>query len=327
MRSFVAVAKRGRGRVKEPEEVEIREYVPRDAPLIVKAAEETRALDPGAPHLDAPRWRYVLADPNADPEVHFRVAQTPSGRIAGFGYRFDPPRVDGGNYRAVIVVVHPDFRRRGIGHALFEATYGEANEDDDDWFVTSTVDDRSPGGWPFAKSLGFKKAQHLAVMSRDLPGRPLLEPDNDIRIEPFVGVTAWRDWAAIHNEAFAGDPEAIRHDALVLEDNKPDGFRPDHVRFAKSEGNQRIGYLFLRETTDCGYIESIAVRTDTRGQGVGTALMISALGYLIERGHSRCELAVDEGNVAALKMYSRLHFEELGRRLHLRRDGKAPRRK
>ena len=249
------------------------------------------------------------------------------GGLLGVAYRFDPPRPEGGSYRAAFVVVHPKWRRKGIGRALYEAICGDdAGAGDPGWYLTSTIDDASADAWPFAKALGFKKAQSLLVMERELPGRPLHEPDSDARIERFLGATAWQDWADIHNAAFQDVPFAVRHDADSLENNRPDDFRPEHVHFAKL-GGKRVGYLFLRETTTGGYVESIGVLPDMRGQGVGTALLVAALEYLVDRGHRTVSLTVDEGNSAALKMYARLGFDELCRRAHLMRSGKAPRRR
>lgn len=306
----------------------MRPYLPSDFDGVVDLAEHARSLDPGSPHLDAPRWRYVCGDPFATPETHFRVAEDEEGRLLGFSYRFDPPRPEGGSYRAVFVVVHPDDRRKGIGRALYQATTGEPvrAEVDPGWYLTATLDERSGAGLPFAKAMGFKKERTYLVLERTLPGRPLPEVDSDANIERFLGASAWSDWAEIHNASFAGETGAIRHDADDLESNRPDGFRPEHVRFARL-GGKRVGYLFLRETTGGGYIESIGVLPEARSSGVGSSLLVSALEYLSDRGHRRVELTVDDGNRPALKMYARLGFEELSRRFYLRRTERASRRR
>jgi ribosomal-protein-alanine N-acetyltransferase len=75
-----------------------------------------------------------------------------------------------------------------------------------------------------------------------------------------------------------------------------------------------VGYVFLRETREGGHIESIGVLPKHRGKGIGTALTASALAYLTERGHTRVTLVVDVRNAAALKVYARLDFDEVGRR-------------
>ncbi|MDF1565687.1 MAG: GNAT family N-acetyltransferase [Deltaproteobacteria bacterium] len=305
--------------------VHLRRYLPEDVNRIVAAAEAIRALDPGAPHLDAPRWRYVCADPYADSESHFRVAETASGQIVGFSYRFDPPRVEGGSYRAVYVVVHPEYRRTGIGTRLLEATLGEPVDPSRDpgWFATTTVDESSEAGRRFATKAGFKKGYTRLVMERELPGRPL--PDQDVpglKIERFVGASAFHDWASIHNEAYAGQDDAIRHDADDLEEHRPVDFRPEHVRFAKVN-RERVGYLFLRETADGGHIESIGVRPKHQGRGLGRALTRAAIDYLVDRGHTRVSLIVDQGNKPALRLYTRLDFEEVGRRHYLIRPAKG----
>ncbi len=300
----------------------VRTYTAEDFGPLTLLAEEIHRLDAGAPLLDAARWRYVCSDPHADPESYFRVAEARDGDLVGFGYRFDPPRPDGGRFRAVQVVVHPKWRRKGVGTELFHATAGDPPEDPD-WYLTSVADDRCAAAWPFARSLGFKKDRVMLLMERELPGTRLPESDSDARIERFLGPTAWADWARLYNRCFEGRRGFAPVDADTLEDNKPDGFRPEHVRFARVKG-ERVGYLFLRETSHGGFIEEIAVLPEVAGAGIGTALLISALEYLRDRGHLKVQLTVEESNTAALKMYARLGFDEVCRRIHVI---KTPRRR
>jgi mycothiol synthase len=291
-------------------------------------AEAAREVDPGSPHLDGSRWRYVCSDPHSDAETHFRVAEGTDGAILGFAYRFDPPRYDGGRFRAVFVVVDPDHRRNGIGRALYDAVANEDHRDpaDDGWHLATAVDDRSLAGLPFAKTMGFKKSSERLVLRRELPGRPLPEMDSDATIERFLGATAYEDWASIHNAAFAGAEGSAPVTVDELELMRPEGFRPEHVRFARL-GGQRVGFLFVRETSTGGFVESMAVLPEAQGKGVGSALLGSALSYLHDRGHRSCELVVDERNAAALKIYGRLDFDEVARRTFLVKRPRARKRR
>ncbi len=285
-------------------------------------------MDPGAPHIDGSRWRYLCTDPHADPETHFRVLETSEGEIVGLGYRFDLPRHDGGRFRAVCVIVHPDHRRNGAGAELFQAIAVEDDRDpmDQGWHLATVVDNRSLAGLPFAKAMGFKKSSQRLVLARELPGRPLPDIDSDASLERFLGANAYKDWAALNNEAFAGVEGVPPVTADELEDGRPESFRPEHVRFARI-GNERVGFLFLRETSEGGYIESLGVSPKARGKAVGTALAAWALGYLHERGHSSCEIVVDERNKAALKIFTRLGFEETARRTYLVKKPRTRRRR
>ncbi|MFW5878838.1 MAG: GNAT family N-acetyltransferase, partial [Myxococcota bacterium] len=286
-----------------------------------------RGMDPGSPHLDSGRWRFVCTDPNADPEDTFRVAETQDGLIVGVGYRLDPPRHDGGRFRAVFVAVHPDSRRMGIGRALYQAVACEDDRDRSDggWHLVTTIDERSDGALPFARAMGFKKSSVRLVMHRELPGRQLPEVDCEADIERFLGASAYHDWASIENAAFAGMEGTAPVTADELEDNRSEDFRPEHVRFARLDG-KRVGVLSLRETSCSGFIETVAVLPEASGRSIGTALVASALDYLHERGHDSCELVVDKRNVVALKIYARLGFEEIARRSFLRKKPKAARR-
>ncbi len=313
---------------KQQEDFRVRPYLDTDDDAIVAMAETARSVDPGSPHLDASRWRFVCTDPHADPEAHFRVAETSDGTIIGLAYRLDPPRHDGGRFRAVFVLVDPDHRRQGIGKALLEEVACTDDRDpmDEGWHLATTIDERSASGKPFAKAMGFKKASERQVMSRPLSGRPLPQIDYEADIETFLGASAYEDWANIYNEAFKGVEGTVAVTADELEDNRPEAFRPEHVRFARL-GRERVGVLFLRETSTGGFIETLAVLPRAQGNGVATALLASALDYLKDRGHKSCELVVDDRNVAASKIFARLGFEEIARRFFLVKKPKEKRRR
>jgi len=323
-----------RGKSKKPklisaDRLRVRTYLPSDADKVVELTEALRAEDPTFPMLDSARWRYVCADAHAQPEETFHVLESDEGEILGVAYRLDPPRVEGGRYRAVFAAVAPDYRRQGFGRALFEATVGAdvPKSSDPDWFLSTTLDEASEVGAAFVKSMGLKKSFTRYLLERPLPGRPLPDFDSsELFVQDFVGSSAYADWAQIHNLAYASQRDAEHLDSALLQQFRPAGFRPEHVRFARKE-KQRIGYLFMRESGEGGHIESIGVLPEARGQGVATMLTLDAIRYLTERGHQVVNLVVDAENKPALQLYARLGFEEAGRRIHYQRGARRARKK
>ena len=64
--------------------------------------------------------------------------------------------------------------------------------------------------------------------------------------------------------------------------------------------------------TCSGRIYSVAVDPDGRGMGVGKKLMTEMLDWLRDRGATRVYLEVRTDNVAAIALYRKLGFAEIG---------------
>ena len=78
------------------------------------------------------------------------------------------------------------------------------------------------------------------------------------------------------------------------------------------EGNV-LGYAGLHVVLDEGYIDNVAVRSDSRGQGVASAL----LGVYCRFGQAHLAfltLEVRAGNRPAIQLYLKHGFEQVGRR-------------
>jgi ribosomal-protein-alanine N-acetyltransferase len=117
--------------------------------------------------------------------------------------------------------------------------------------------------------------------------------------------------ADIHGEAFtrAWGPEDFA--MLLARDNVfALGMRRDSVF-----GSRRLlGFVLVRSAADEAEILTIAMRPGQRGRGHGRMLMEEAMRRLYRDRIAACFLEVDRGNEAALKLYRRLGFSEVGRR-------------
>jgi ribosomal-protein-alanine N-acetyltransferase len=63
-----------------------------------------------------------------------------------------------------------------------------------------------------------------------------------------------------------------------------------------------------------GELANLAVAPDSRGQGIGRALLAAMLADASNRKTSQIYLEVRESNVAARNLYASQKFEEIGRR-------------
>jgi [ribosomal protein S18]-alanine N-acetyltransferase len=74
------------------------------------------------------------------------------------------------------------------------------------------------------------------------------------------------------------------------------------------------GYLCLKLVLDEAEILEVAVSSPLRGQGVGRTMIEKALAFCRVRGGALVSLEVRVDNDAAITLYRRLGFREIGRR-------------
>jgi ribosomal protein S18 acetylase RimI-like enzyme len=123
----------------------------------------------------------------------------------------------------------------------------------------------------------------------------------DQNIESKYGVIAGKDWRfrkGRHVEwDIAGHPAGI----FVAEvDGRPAGFiaaRPDY-------------------DTKIAGIPDMAVHPHYQGKGIGTALIKTALDYLVSQGMQYVRIETLEQNTVGQKLYPRMGFEEIARQIH-----------
>lgn len=126
------------------------------------------------------------------------------------------------------------------------------------------------------------------------------------------------DLVRLHGASFArgwdaGEMSGLVRDRAVIAD------------VLKRQGRERpAGFALSRVAGDEAEVLSIAVEDGRRRSGGGRALLARHLGRLAGSGVRRVALEVDEDNAAALALYARFGFVEVGRRkaYYARKDGK-----
>lgn len=89
------------------------------------------------------------------------------------------------------------------------------------------------------------------------------------------------------------------------------------------DGGRLAGYaLWLyRRNSIQARLYSVAVDGRSQGKGVGRQLLADGAALAVQRGCERMGLEVKTGNHAALQLYRKLGFEEVGRRCGYYEDG------
>ncbi|WP_017537974.1 ribosomal protein S18-alanine N-acetyltransferase [Nocardiopsis halophila] len=98
---------------------------------------------------------------------------------------------------------------------------------------------------------------------------------------------------------------------------------PTRHYFVADRGGELVGYAGLRAVPPEGDVQTIAVRADAQGDGVGTRLLTTLLAEAQERGVTEMFLEVRSDNPRARELYRRFGFGEIGVRRKYYRDADA----
>jgi ribosomal protein S18 acetylase RimI-like enzyme len=151
---------------------------------------------------------------------------------------------------------------------------------------------------PFAIRL-YRPADLPRVVAITLEGFDGVSIDRNI--ERDFGPVAGRGWA----ERKARDVEA---DCQL---------QPDGVFVAEADG-EVVGYATTRldPFSGIGRIPNLAVDSQFRGEGVGSALIRHAVDWMRSRGMAMAKIETLEQNARGQSLYPKLGFREVARQIH-----------
>jgi ribosomal-protein-alanine N-acetyltransferase len=119
------------------------------------------------------------------------------------------------------------------------------------------------------------------------------------------------DLGEIHASSFHRGWSPAELEALIAQDRVVTMV----ARRGSPFGSRRpVGFVMVRSTDGEAEVLTLAVNPRHRGKGLGRQLMDAALRRLYHDRVRSVFLEVDEGNAAALGLYARLGFREVGRR-------------
>ncbi|MEO8290763.1 MAG: GNAT family N-acetyltransferase [Gaiellaceae bacterium] len=141
-----------------PEGVAVRTFRDDDAPAVKDLLDKAYAAEPGHMPLSFEDWKtLMLGDPSFDPEAWFLVVA--DERIVGGALNWKEGYVKD-------LVVHPDWRGRGLGKALMLQTFAEFARRGIERVTLKTDSINPTGAWRLYERLGMKAERNYEVFEK-----------------------------------------------------------------------------------------------------------------------------------------------------------------
>jgi mycothiol synthase len=294
---------------------------------LVRAATDEDGVGPLSEHVML-HLRY-----GGDPRAR-NLLLVSNGELSGYAHLDPTDPVEGPSGE---LVVHPAYRRQGLGLLLTRALVAEAGPRPLRLWAHGDL----PGAVALAGAAGFERVRALWQMRRSLQSR-LERPQlaEGITIRTFVTGRDEDAWTDLNSRAFAHHPEqgAWTREDLDLREREP-WFDPNGFFLAERDG-KLAGFHWTKihgpadgagtadgaDTADAagdavpgggvaaraheaiGEVYVVGVDPDQRGLGLGRALTLVGLRYLRSQGLFQVMLYVDESNAPAIRLYQSLGF-------------------
>jgi mycothiol synthase len=248
--------------------------------------------------------RYGAAD-----AVRHVVATGPEDAWVAYGHLDLTDRIQGASAE---VVVHPDWRRRGVGAALVRRMLAEAAP----LTLRLWAHGHHPAAGRLAAALDFTRVRDLWQMRRSLYAElPSMEVPDGVTLRSFRPGEDDEAWLRVNARAFADHPEQgqLSADDLVRRMKEP-WFDADGFIVAERDGAM-VGFHWTKvheggDHDPIGEVYVVGVDPDAQGLGLGKVLTLAGLWHLRDRGLDQVMLYVESDNAPAVAVYERLGFRQ-----------------
>jgi mycothiol synthase len=202
------------------------------------------------------------------------------------------------------VVVHPDFRRRGIGTELIRAGLAEGGPQTRIWAHGDL-----PAARALAEQLGLVSVRELLQMRRGLADLPNAAGTHTVRT--YAGPEDDAELLRVNNAAFSWHPEQGGWTVADIDERRGESWFDPAGLFLAFEGSTLLGFHWTKVHSDnLGEVYVVGVDPAAQGRGLGAELTLLGLHHLARRLGREAEvtLYVEGNNAAAVKTYRRLGF-------------------
>jgi mycothiol synthase len=241
-------------------------------------------------------------------DAHVLIARV-DGSPVGIAWRHRDDPAD--------LVVHPDFRRRGIGAALATTVLDGGGRI---WAHANL-----PAARGLASRLSLAVARELLQLRRSPIGSWPVELPDGVRLRTFLIGQDEEQFLGVNSRAFSWHPEQGRLTRTDLEEEEAAAwFDPEGFFLAVDPDGTVLGFhqtkVHPKDPTPpltgpeaapepIGEVYVLGVDPRSPIRGLGGPLTAAGLNHLHSRGLSTAMLYVESDNEPALKLYRRFGFE------------------
>ncbi|MBK3298656.1 GNAT family N-acetyltransferase [Streptococcus oralis] len=204
----------------------------------------------------------------------------------------------------VTILVHPAHRRQGIARALFTSFEKEtaAFSIRSVTFQTERIFlERHPD---FVSNWGLVEDEDTETwLGKDRRPYPLEKLSN---LEVLLADSSYQDQISqLKFQAFSEEHESRevvdRYVAEALKD-------PESRLYILLKNGQVVGTCTVDLSSDTNYLYGLAISEPERGKGYGSYLAKSLVNQLIEQNDKEFQIAVEDSNVGAKRLYEKIGF-------------------
>ncbi|EFM35075.1 GNAT family N-acetyltransferase [Streptococcus oralis] len=204
----------------------------------------------------------------------------------------------------VTILVHPKYRRQGVARALYRSFEKETASYpiESVTFQTERVFlERHPD---FVKNWGLVEDEETETwLGRDRTAYALdARSDVDVLLAEPSYLEAI---ARLHHQTFSDETESLELSHRYISEALKD---PDSLLYILLKDGQVIGICTVDVSGTSNYLYGLAVVEDYRGKGIGSYLAKSLINQLIEQNDKEFQIAVEDSNLGAKRLYEKIGF-------------------
>jgi ribosomal protein S18 acetylase RimI-like enzyme len=200
-------------------------------------------------------------------------------------------------------MVHPDYRRRGIGRALLGAALASAQRRLAAIRVLAICEDASTAGRAFVAAAGGKHSFSENRMEIR-PPLPTRTQQPRLQVRP-AGTSEAEELARVISASFGNA------DSNLADEIRRDMTATDERYFLAHNGVVRVGAFKIFTDTPKAYIYAFGVLPEYRRHGYGREILETIIPELYGEGWSVVGLEVDADNIPAQALYRAVGFQDI----------------
>lgn len=236
---------------------------------------------------------------NFDPDMPAFFLYYEKGELVGLLTVYaDDPDVE------VAILVHPSHRRQGIARALYRSFETETASDPIESVTFQTERVFLERHLEFASNWGLVEDEETETwLGKDRRPYPLATVSN---LDVLLADRSYQDQISqLKFQAFSEEHESKevvdRYVAEALKD-------PESRLYILLKNGQVIGTCTVDLSSNTNYLYGLAIAEHERGKGYGSYLAKSLVNQLIEQNDKSFQIAVEDSNVGAKRLYEKIGF-------------------